>query len=173
MSFQHKTTARHVLLLALAIVAPVALVHMVPAALAENPYSLNPIPVFAQEGSTIALVLSDSNATGNTSYQFIFYVKDPSGQTSQSTVQSYTTRSGETHFNILVNYPSTSFQGSNSLVGLYTSHVDQVLSIAQPTIATTYFVLSIADNIAYERTQTVNMQASGYIDSELVRITIT
>ncbi len=106
-------------------------------------------------------------------YQFIFFVKDPSGKSSQSSLQIYNTRPGENHFSILVNYPSVSFPGSNSLVGLYTARVDQVLSITQATVATTYFVLSVADSIAYERTQTVNMQASGYNASEPVGVTIT
>ncbi len=167
------TTTRCVFLLALVVSASVISVCLIPSARAENPYSLSAIPAFAQEGSTITLVLSYSNATGNVSYQYVFYVKDPSGQTSQSSIQTYTTRPGETHFTIVVPYPSASFQGSNSLVGLYTAHVDQLLSVAQPTVAITYFILSIADNVAYERTQTVNMQASGYKDSEPVGITIT
>ncbi len=160
-------------LLAIVLVPSIIYVPMVPTARAENAFSLSPIPAFAQEGSIIALVLSDSNATGNTTYQFIFYVKDPSGVTSQSSLQTYTTRPGETHFNILVNYPSNSFQGSNSLVGLYTARVDQVLSVAQPTVAATYFVLSVTNKVGYERTETVNMQATGYRDSEPVGIAIT
>ncbi len=163
---------RCVLLIAFAALAPLLSADLVPRAHADAPYSLNPIPAFAQEGSTIALVLTVSGATGNTLYVFRFFVRDPVGKTAQSPFQNYTTGLGQNQFNVRVYYPSPSFPGSNSLVGQYVTWVDQLGSVTQTMVASSSFVLSIVDNTGYERTQTVNMQASGYNASEMVTVTI-
>ncbi len=169
---RYARVACHGLLLVLAVLAPVLSFDLVPRTHADTPYSLNPVPAFAQEGSTIALVLTVSGATVSTLYVFRFAVKDPAGKTAQSPFQNYTTSPGQNQFSILVSYPSPSFTGSNSLFGKYSASVDQLVPVAQMAIATSSFILSIADNIAYERTQTVNMRASGYNASETVTATI-
>ena len=139
---------------------------------ADVPYSLNPVPAFTQEGKTVSLVLTVNNAFGGTPYEFRFSVTDPAGRTVQSPLQNYTTLPGQSSFSILVGYPSTTFSGSNSLAGKYATWVDQILPVAMPKVATSSFVLSITDNLAYERTQTVGMQASRYNASESVSVTI-
>src|SRR5207247_2998125 len=72
----------------------------------------------------------------------------------------------------LVGYPSTTLSGAKSLAGKYATCVDQILPVAMPKVATSSFVLSITDNLAYERTQTVGIQASRYNASERVSVTI-
>jgi hypothetical protein len=140
----------------------------------SRPYSLNPVPAFTQEGNTVSLVLTVDvfGATGNGAYQFRFFVRDPASRTYQSTLQNYTTIPGQEQFNIVVVFPSTSFPGSTSLFGQYATWVDQVAPIVSPGVASSSFFISLADSNAYERTETVNIQGSGYNASENVSVTI-
>jgi len=159
-------------LLLLVSVVPILSVNLVPRVRADAPFSLNPVPAAAQEGATVSLVLSATNANPSTLYQFIFSVTDPAGTTVQSTVQSFTTSPGQSQFSIVAVYPSPSFQGSNSLVGQYLAKVDEVMPLPAPTVAQNSFILSITDSAVYQRTQTVIMQASGYNASESVDVII-
>ena len=153
-------------------IVPALSINSISRVYAETPYSLNPVPAFTQEGRTVSLVLTVNNAFGGTPYEFRFSVTDPAGRTVQSALQNYTTSPGQNSFSILVGYPSTTFSGSNSLAGKYATWVDQILPVAMPKVATSSFVLSITDNLAYERTQTVGIQASRYNASESVSVTI-
>ncbi len=153
-------------------IVPALSINSISRVYAETPYSLNPVPAFTQEGRTVSLVLTVNNAFGGTPYEFRFSVTDPAGRTVQSPLQNYTTSPGQNSFSILVGYPSTTFSGSNSLAGKYATWVDQILPVAMPKVATSSFVLSITDNLAYERTQTVGIQASRYNASESVSVTI-
>ncbi len=101
-------------------------------------------------------------------YQFRFSVTDPLSRTVQSALQNYTTLPGQDKFTIVAVYPSLSFLGSNSLVGQYLAMVDQLLPLPTPTVAKNSFFLSITDSATYQRTQTVNIQATGYNASETV-----
>src|SRR5712691_10941886 len=169
---RYSKITRCTLLLTLVALAPLLSINLVPRVHANTPYSLNPVPAAAQEGNTISLVLSVNNANPSTLYQFRFFVTDPAGRTVQSALQNYTTLPVQDTFNIVAVYPSPSFLGSNSLVGQYLAWADQLLPVATPTVAQNSFVLSITDNAAYQRTQTVIMQASGYNVSESVGVTI-
>jgi hypothetical protein len=160
------------LLITLIAIIPLISARTVPVAQAENNFTLTPFPAFTQEGNTISLVLTVSNANSSTTYRFVFSVKDPANKTATSALQTYTTQPGQNQFSILVNYPSPTFVGSNSLVGLYTAQADEVASVIQTTVAVTHFIISVADNVGYERTQTVNMHATGYAPSESVSISI-
>jgi len=166
----------YALLLTLVTLAPVLPIDLAPRVYADRPYSLNPIPAFTQEGNTVSLVLTvePSVSTGNAVlYQFRFFVTDPASRTFQSPLQNYTTVPGQAWFSIVVVYPSISFPGSTSLVGQYVTWVDQVTPLAvPPTVASSSFFISLADNNAYERTETVNIQGSGYNASESVSVTI-
>jgi hypothetical protein len=133
---------------------------------------LNSVPAAAQEGSTISLVLSVSGAVPNSLYQFRFSVTDPAGRTVQSLTQNYTTGPNQDTFSLIVVYPSPSLQGSNTLVGQYNAKVDELWPTAAPGVAGTSFILSITDSSSYQRTQTVNIQASGYNASESVTVAI-
>ena len=159
-------------LLTLAVLVPLILVNTVPLGRAESAYTLTPFPVFTQEGSTVALVLTVNNANTSTTYQFMFLVRDPANKTSNSAIQSHTTGPNENQFSILVNYPSPSFAGSNSLVGQYNAQVVQIGNTITTMVASAHFYYSVADNIGYERSQTVNMHATGYAASEAVTVTI-
>src|SRR5207247_8568354 len=112
-------------------------------------------------------------AVGGRPYEFRLSGSDSAGWTVQSALQNYTTSPSQNSFSLLVGYPSTTFSGSNSLAGKYLTWVDQILPVAMPKVATSSFVLSITDNLAYERTQTVGIQASRYKASERVRVTIS
>jgi hypothetical protein len=139
-----------------------------------NTYSLNAIPASAQEGTTISLVLTVTLGlvTSATTYSFKFNVKDPAGAVFQSQLMNHTTTFTETQFTVLIDYPSSQFPGINSLVGTYLASVDQYAPSPIVNVANTSFVLSSTDNSSYERTQTVNVQASGYNASETVDVTI-
>ena len=169
---RHERLTNSLLLLTLAAIAPLISIHVIPAAHAENAFTLTPLPAFTQEGNTISLVLTVSNANSGTTYQFMFFVTDPANQTSHSALQTYTTRQGENQFNIPVSYPSPTFLGSNSLVGQYNARADLLGSVIPTTVATTHFYYGLTDNIAYERTQTVNIHATGYDPSESVSVSI-
>jgi len=135
-------------------------------------YYLNPVPGSTQEGNTVSLVLTVTGASGSTLYQFRFLVRNPAGVTFQSRLQNYTTLLGQTQFNILVVYPSASLPGSTSLLGQYAASVDLVSPAASPGVASNSFYINLVDFSERERTQTVNVQASGYNASESVTVTI-
>ncbi len=119
-------------------------------------------------------VLAVSGATGNTLYQFRFSVRDPASITHQSVLQNYTTFPGQTSFTLPpFYYPTSSFPGPNSLVGQYITWADQVrpLTTSNP-VAATYFLIFLTDNTEYQRTQTVNIHATGYSPSEQVNLKI-
>ena len=159
------------LLLALAVFVPLLSINMVPMVHADPPFSLNSVPAATSEGNTVSLVLSANSAVPNTQYRFRFSVIDPAGKTAQ-TLANYTTAPGQDKFTLIVVYPSPSFQGSNTLVGQYNAKVDELWPTAAPSIAGTSFILTITDSSSYQRTQTVNVQASGYKVSESVTVTI-
>jgi PKD repeat protein len=112
----------------------------------------------------------------STTYQFLFFVRDPATKQWNSTIQSYTTFPGQTSFGIIIAYPSTSFVGSgrNDLVGQYVGWVDQVNPPPISTVAVTpngfYFILT--DKTEYQRTETVGIRASGYSTGENATILI-
>ncbi len=137
-------------------------------------YSLAASPPFAQEGNTITLVLTVQGFTSSTpiTFSFRFNVRNPAGTTSQSKPLNYTTAPGQTEFTILVNYPSSSLSGPNSFTGTYAAWVDELMPFSSTQIATTSFVLTITDSSSYERTQTVNMRATGYNATESVTVQI-
>jgi hypothetical protein len=163
---------RFMFLLALIVIVPLLSINLTPKAHADVPFSLNPVPAAAQEGATVSLVLSATNANPSTLYQFIFSVTDPSGKTVQSKVQNFTTSPSQNQFTIVAVYPSPSFPGSNSLVGQYLAKVDELTPLPTPTVAQNSFILSITDSASYQRTQTMIIQASGYNASESVTVTI-
>jgi len=170
---RYKRATRYVLLIALALLAPSLLTNLVPRAHAVT-YSLGTIPFLTQEGSTITLVFSVSGATGNTLYQFRFSVRDPASITHQSVLQNYTTLPGQTQFTLPpFYYPTSSFPGPNSLVGQYVTWADQVRPLlASNPVAATYFLIILTDNTEYQRTQTINIHATGYGPSEQVNVKI-
>jgi hypothetical protein len=135
-------------------------------------YSLTAVPASTQEGNTVNLVLTVTGANGGTLYQFRFIVKNPASVTFQSPLENYTTLIGQSQFSKSVAYPSTSFAGSDSLLGQYAASVDLVSPVASPNVAASSFFISIVDSSEHERTQTVNIQASGYNASESVSVNI-
>lgn len=162
-----------VIFLALAALAGLSLsIPLLPKAQADLPYSLSAVPAFAQEGNTIDLFLAVNSATPSTLYTFQFSVRDPATITFQSPRQNYTTGPGENRFSILILFPSPSLPGSTSLPGQYTVSVDQLAPIMTLSVATTTFTISLADSGTYQRTQTVNIQGSGYRSGETVTVSI-
>jgi hypothetical protein len=159
------------LLLALAVLVPVLSINPVPRVHADPPFSLTPLPAATSEGNTVSLVLSAIGAVPNLQYRFRFSVTDPAGRLVQS-LQNYTTRPGQDTFILIVDYPSPSLKGSNTLVGQYNAKVDELFPTAAPGVAGTSFILSITDLSSYQRTQTINVTATGYNVSESVTIAI-
>lgn len=162
-----------VFFLALAILAVLTLsTGLLSTAHADLPYSLSAVPAFTQEGNTISLVLAVNAATPSTLYQFVFSVRDPAATTFQSARQNYTTGPGENRFIILIAFPGPSFSGTTSLTGQYAASVDQLLPVPMTAVATTTFTISLTDSPGYQRTQTVNIQGSGYRSGESVTVSI-
>ena len=160
------------LLLALVVFIPLLSMNPFPRVRADQPFTLNAVPAAAQEGNTVSLVLSAVGAVPNIQYRFRFSVTDPAGTTVQSLMENYTTAQGQDTFTLIVIYPSPSLPGVNTLVGQYNAKVDELWPTAAPGVAGTSFFLSITDSSSYQRTQTVNVQASGYKVSESVTVTI-
>lgn len=168
----------HALLFTLTILSPMLFANTLPNVTGAGPglsgYSLSAVPALAQEGNTITLVLTVTGISSSTptKYQFRFFVKNPSGTTFQSVPENHTTTLGESTFSILISYTSPSFAGTNSLIGQYSTYVDQLMPVAIAQVASNSFYLSITDSSSYERTQTVNMRATGYNASENVAVSI-
>jgi len=137
-------------------------------------YSLSAVPSATQEGNTVSLILTVSGIASTTStvYSFRFLVRDPSGTTFQSQPQNYTSSPGQTQFTILVAFPGAAFAGSDTLVGKYTASVDQLMPVPATGVATSTFYIGLTDASEYQRTQTVNILASGYNGSETVTVSI-
>ncbi len=169
---RHGRTIRYALLLTFAILAPIVFSSIPHAHGAGTTYYLTPVPVFTQEGLTITLVLTVVSALPSTPYQFSFIVRDPSGRNWTSTLQSHNTTAVETQFSILLVYPSTSFPGRNSLVGQYNAQVNQVRPIPTVNVASTHFFILLTNLTEYQRTETVNIRASGYNSTESTTVTI-
>ncbi len=172
--WQRSRIVVYALLITVVTVSAVTSIELVPRAHADSPYTLNSVPAFAQEGNAISLVLTVkfNPITTSTTFEFRFNVKDPAGRTFQSHLINYTTAPGQDQFSVIVAYPGVLFPGSNSLAGQYAASVDQVAPSAMLNVASSSFVLAITDNPSYERTQTVNLQGSGYNPSESVAVTI-
>jgi PKD repeat protein len=169
---RHKKATRYVILIALAVLAPALLANMIPKAHALPTYTLGTIPFLGQEGTTFTVVLQVGGASGGTAYQFRFSVKDPAAKIHSSVLQNYTTASGQTSFTLPVFfYPTSKFPGPNNLVGQYFLNATQVMPLVG-TVAQTYFLIFLTDNFQYERTQTVNVQATGYNVAEPAAVKI-
>src|SRR3989442_1727546 len=147
---------------------------MIPRAHAVPTYTLGTIPFLGQEGTTFTIVLQVGGANGGTPYQFRFWVKDPAAKLHSSVLQNYTTSPGQTQFTLPVFfYPTSSFPGPNELVGQYFLNATQVRPlVVNPTVAQTYFLIFLTDNYQYQRTETVNVQATGYSLAEPAAVKI-
>ena len=169
---QYKRATRYLLLVSLVVTSGIFLASYLPKAHGAGSYDLRPVyPGYAQEGGTIALQLTVTGANA-TAYQFRFFVEDPSTKIFHSILENYTNFSGQYQIFIIVVYPSTTFQGPSSLVGQYLTWVNQVNPVVKNNVASSSFYFILTDNVQYERTQTVNIQASGYNASESVTATI-
>lgn len=163
---------RYALLLAFTILASVGGVLLREANAAGLPtYTLTPIPGLIQEGYTVNLILTVSGATAGVPYEFFFHVRDPSSTIRDSTVQDITPISSS--FQVILTYPSSSFSGTNSLVGQYIAWVNQTKPISLSTaVASNSFYIILTDKFEYQRTETVSIRASGYGTAEPATVTI-
>lgn len=162
-----------ILLLAIAIVGGLSIVPRV-LALPEV-YTLGAYPLRSQEGTTITLLLHVQSAAPLTTYTFVFNVTDPASTTFISSPKQYTTLSGQTEFYTVIYYPSSDFNGGggvNSLVGLYTVRVSQTQPVPRNNVASTFFLIGLTDKSAYQRTETVSIQATAYQPGEPVTVMI-
>ena len=168
---RHNKATRYGILIAVVILAPTLLAGTIPKAHAAT-YTLGTIPFLGQEGTTFTIVLQVGGASGGTSYQFRFSVKDPAAKLHFSVLQNYTTASGQTQFTLPVFfYPTSNFPGPNNLVGQYFLNATQVRPLVG-TVAESYFLVFLTDNYQYQRTQTVNVQATGYNPAEPAAVKI-
>jgi len=169
---RYKRATSYVILIALALLAPAVLTNLIPKAHAIS-YSLGTIPFITQEGSSVTFVFQVTGATGSTVYRFQFFVRDPASNTHQSILENYTTLPGQTVFTLPpFYYPTASFPGPNSLVGQYITWANQVQPGPTTTVASAYFFMILTDKTGYQRTETVNIHATGYKPSEVVDIKI-
>jgi len=175
---KHIGVTRFALLLALATLAPILSIDLVPRVNACCPTpgwgycSLTSVPDSTQEGNAVNLVLTVTGAGGGTLYQVRFIVKNPASVIFQSPLENYTTLIGQSQFTQSVAFPSPSFAGFDSLLGQYAASVDLVSPISSPNVATSSFLINMVDSSEHERTQTVTIQAGGYNVSESVSVSI-
>jgi chitodextrinase len=160
----------YAILLALIILGPMVAVRLIPSAHAATSYSLTAVPILTQEGYTVTLVLTVFGASPGTTYGFNFNVADPSGTTTSTTPPDTTPTT--TEFTVLVQYPSPSFLGKNSLVGQYAASVDQTKPTGALRVASTPFYIVMTDKLQYQRTETVSIRATAYNPSDSVTVTI-
>lgn len=170
---RYKKAARYVLVLALASLAPMFFPNSFSKGHAAGGYSLSPVPPgYAQEGGSVGLFLTVTGAN-QTIYTFRFYVQDPSSGTFHSINETYDNSVNPQYaFNVIVTYPSTAFSGRNSLLGQYQAWVDQFNPVVKTKVATSSFWFILTNKSEYQRTETVNIQGSGYNSSEPVTVTI-
>jgi len=167
---RYTKATRYALLFVVALLVPVLSNIFLPRVFAANPYSLYPAyPGYAQEGGVITLVFQ-VNPANVTSYQFRFFVQDPSTAVHQSILVNVTNTQPSLY--LVVQYPSTTLPGPTNLVNQYTASVDQIKPVAKTNVAQTHFFIILTDNFQYVRTQTVSIHAIGYTPSESVNVTI-
>lgn len=153
-------TASSTLLLAL-------LVTSVPSASAEG-YAVTVNPSIVQEGGSVTISLSVTGAQPGTRYEFIVAVLDSSTTLHTSTAAHNTTAS-QSSFVVSKIYPNDfPVPASTQYVGSYQIFVDQTRPVAVPNVGSASFNARMSDKTSYERTQTVQVRASGYNSGEQV-----
>lgn len=157
-------------------IIPIVALYSAGSALAAISYSITPqAPGRIQEGQSITLTLSVTGGNQNFQYVFNVTVIEPDGSMHTATNVQFTTNpSGDG--SVSPNYP-TAFTspttGNTNFVGTYTIVVNQVNPIgAANPVATGSFTVGLTNNAAYQRTQTVLIQASGYGNGESVTVDI-
>lgn len=138
-------------------------------------YTLNTVPPYSQEGATISLILTVTipSSSAATYFQFRFNVTDPASNKHLSQLINVTTSPFQTEFTRTISYPGQYFTASvNDLAGRYPVSVDQMTPFPQNPAATSSFTLGVTDSPSYQRTQAVNVQATGYNASENVNVMI-
>jgi len=145
-------------------------------------YQMIAFPSYSQEGSTtITILLGVGNAQPSTTYEFRFFVRDPSTAIWSSSSQKHTTGPLDRSFTIFITFPSTEFSGgSTSYVGYYNVWVNQVQPIPPSNpVSVTGFIVGIIDRYNvftgqsfYQRTQNVSIVATGYVPFETVSVEI-
>lgn len=121
-------------------------------------------PKQLQEGNTTSIKINVTGGLPNTMYTANITVKNPANQTHSAIVQlSNTTATGSG--NVTIVYP-TGFGGAHTnLTGTYYVAFND-------TIATSEFFVGLTDKSEYRRNETVRLQATGYIPSEIVKVDI-
>lgn len=169
----HARIAAYTPLVALLFIALAASVVSVRAPIGppSGSYSLTTVPYSTQEGNSVDLVLSASGVTPGIQYSFVFHVKDPASTVWNSSSQSITPSSSS--FQLLLTYPSVSFQGTTDFVGQYNAWVNQTLPLSSVGgSASSHFLILLTDKSEYQRTQTVSIQGSGYSPGDTVTVNI-
>ncbi len=167
---RYAKAAGYALLLALSILPSIASMSVVHANLGPS-FALTPVPFAVQEGNSVDLVLSVTGATAGVQYEFFFHVRDPSSRIWDSPRQDVIPTTSS--FTVLLPFPSSSFQGTSSLVGQYNTWVNQTLPIAiSSAVASSHFFILLTDRSEYQRTQTVSIRGSGYNAGDSVTVAI-
>jgi hypothetical protein len=132
----------------------------------------SPVRILESTSSDVTLVVSVNNALyiPPTPYVFSWAVKDPSGS-SWSTTSNVPSTSASWSFS--VSYPSSFSGASLNLLGVYAVNVSETLPTSTPNVVTGSFEVGITDNVTYQRTYPVQIQAGGYLPTDTVNITIT
>jgi hypothetical protein len=172
----YKLKRHHRALVAMVLfVIPLVALYSAGSALAAISYSITPqAPGRIQEGQSITLTLSVSGGAANTQYVFNITVLQPDGSTHSANSVQFTTDNlgaGSVNTNYPSSYTSTT-QGNTNFVGTYNIAVNQVAPVAANPVATGSFTVGLTNNAAYQRTQTVLIQASGYGNKENVTVDI-
>jgi archaeal flagellar protein FlaH len=138
-------------------------------------YTLNPTPARTTETSintatAVDLVLTVSQATTGTTYQFQWSVTDPAGNTHNHNNQTTPTTSS---FQISLEYPRD-FGTNMILAGNYTVNINQNQPYgASNPVATGQFTVGLTDKTVYQRTSTVQINIAGYGNGEAVTLNIS
>ena len=171
----HTGTSKLLVILALSLSGTLG--GFIPSAQASSEiYQLTAFPFYSQEGSTITIVLHVGGAQNPANYSFTFNVRNPTGTVWSSSLQNATTGRGQTEFGIIVSFPGLEFPcipscPSTSFEGRYDVAVNQLLPCCRTNpVQTALFYVGILDRyLPYQRTETVQVLATGYGPGEIGR----
>ena len=153
-----------------------AIVSIIPSLLATSATTLSISPSHAPEGSTVGITLTLTGYTGNVGQKFNFTIRvtDPFPHIAVKWKLTPTIpASGGT--TVSFNY-SSEFSGSPTpTTNLNGTYIVQIVSSNATNYPVTPFSFTVgpADQITYQRTQTVSILANGYIANDFTMVNIT
>ena len=130
------------------------------------------VPEYAQEGDVVAINMSVTGGVANTVSNFTVMVTDPAGTESKNYNVSFTTDTNGAGYNI-TNFPTAFSTGASSnFTGTYDIVANRTLPGAITNASSASFTIGLTNASTYERSETVNVQTSGWSPNQNITVTI-